>query len=136
MPCTVRSPPVGRRIAHAVHSAISAGRGSETIFSPHKQSRMQRGRMSGPLDLTVVGGQSAPPPCGSHLGSRHAVFSISGDEPRGLILRTDCAGQHDLFLAAAGAGGTLHVPSAVGPLDDVSERLNVPEGSLAFAGSP
>ena len=92
--------------------------------------------MSEPLDLTVVGGQSASPLCGSPLGSRRAVLLISGDEPRGLILRKDFAEQHDLFLGAAGAGGTLHAPSAGALLDDVSERLAVPEVSLAFGGTP
>src|ERR1700690_2406771 len=136
MPCTVRSPPVGRRIAPAVHSAVSAGRGSEAIFSPHKQSRTQRGRMSEPLDLTVVGRQSAPPLCGSPLDSRRAVFLISGGEPRGLVHWRGYAERRDLFLADAGAGGTLHVPSAVGHLDDVSECLDVPKWFLALDGPP
>jgi len=136
MPCTARSRPVGRRIAPAVHSAVSAGRRSEAILSPHKQNNTLRGRMSEPLDLTVVGEQSASPLYGPPLGSRRAVFLISGEEPRGLILPKDSAEQHDLFLAATGAGGTLHVPSAEGPPDDGSKRLDVPEVSLAFAGSP
>jgi hypothetical protein len=35
-------------------------------------------------------------------------------EPRVLILRKDFAERYDLFLVAAGAGGTLRVPSAGG----------------------
>ena len=70
--------------------------------------------MSQPLDLTVVGGQSALPLYGSPLGSRRALLLISEDEPRGLILQKDSAEQHDLFLATAGAGATLHFLSAGG----------------------
>src|ERR1700691_324761 len=122
MPCIVRSPPVRRRIAHAVYSAVSACRGSEAIFSPHTQSRTQSGRMSEPLDLTVVGGQSAPPPCRSPLGSYRAVFAISGGEPHGLVLQRGSAEQHGLYLAAADVGGTLRAPSAGVLLGDDSER--------------
>jgi hypothetical protein len=61
-PCSeamYRTKPSGwSRIVPAVHSAGSADRGSEAIFSPHKQNRTQRGRIGEPLDLTVVGGQN------------------------------------------------------------------------------